>query len=64
MPAVVMTFPFQLYGTWEAQMVRLVKLVAVGLTVRFRIATESQPVDAKRFAEYIPELTIDCPFQV
>ena len=50
MPAVVMTFPFQLYGTWEAQMVRLVKLVAVGLTVRFSTAIESQPFTPIRFA--------------
>src|SRR5678815_2290888 len=43
-PAVVMLIPFHVYGSALEQMVVLVVLVTTGLTVRIRVATESQPV--------------------
>jgi len=49
-PAALMDCPFQLYGNWLEQMVVLVVLVRVGLTVRFKVATESQPAALVRLA--------------
>ena len=49
-PAVLMDCPFQVYGSWLEQMVVLIVLVRVGLTVRFNVATESQPVAPVRLA--------------
>ena len=45
-----MVCPFQVYGNWLVQMVALVVLVSVGLTVRLRVAIESQPVALVRLA--------------
>ena len=49
-PAALMDCPFQLYGSWLAQIVVLVVLVSVGLTIRFSVATESHPVALVRLA--------------
>ena len=49
-PAALMTWPFQLYGNWLVQIVVLVVLVKVEFTVRFKVATESQPATLIRFA--------------
>jgi len=49
-PAALMVCPFQAYGSWLEQMVVLVVLVNVGLTVRFRVAMESQPAALVRLA--------------
>jgi len=49
-PAALMVCPFQVYGSWLAQIVVLVVLVNVELMVRFRVATESQPVALVRLA--------------
>ena len=46
----MITWPFQLYGSWLLQMVVLVVLVTAGLTVRLRVATESQPLALMRLA--------------
>jgi len=45
-------------------MVVLVVLVRVGLTVRFRVAMESQPAALVRLAVYVPAALIVCPFQL
>jgi len=45
-------------------MVVLVVLVRVGLTVRFRVAIESQPAALVRLAVYVPAALMDCPFQL
>ena len=45
-------------------MVVLVVLVSVGLTVRLRVATESQPAVLVRLAVYVPAALIVCPFQM
>ena len=42
----------------------LVVLVSVGLTVRFSVATESQPATLVRFAVNVPAAFIVCPFQL
>jgi len=49
-PAALIVCPFQLYGNWVEQMVVLVVLVRVGLTVRFRVAMESQPAALVKLA--------------
>ena len=46
----MMDCPFQLYGNWLVQMVVLVVLVNVGVTVKLRVATESQPAALVKFA--------------
>ena len=40
------------------QIVVLVVLVSVGFTVRFKVATESQPAALVRFAVYVPAALI------
>jgi hypothetical protein len=57
-PAALMVWPFQLYGSWLLQIVVLVVLVSVALTVKFRVATESQPLTLVRFAVYVPAALI------
>src|SRR6202166_2263046 len=59
-----MLWPFQLYGSWLLQIVVLVVLVTAGFTVKFRVATESQPLALVRFAVYVPAALIVCPFQL
>jgi len=59
-----MVCPFQVYGNWLEQMVVLVVLVRVGLTVRFRVAIESQPAALVKLAVYVPAALMDCPFQL
>src|SRR5579859_7757801 len=49
-PAALMVCPFQLYGSWLLQMVVLVVLVRVAVTVRLRVAIESQPATVLRLA--------------
>ena len=46
------------------QIVVLVVLVTVGLTVRLRVATESQPAALVKFAVYVPAALMVCPFQL
>jgi hypothetical protein len=58
-----MVCPFQLYGSWLLQIVVFVVLVSVGLTVKLRVATESQPLALVRFAVYVPAALMVCPFQ-
>ena len=55
--------PFQLYGNWFEQIAVFVVLVKVELTVRFNVATESQPATVFRFAVYVPAALTVCPFQ-
>ena len=62
-PAALIVCPFQIYGNWLEQMVVLVVLVRVGLTVRLRVAMESQPAALVRLAVYDPAALMDCPFQ-
>ena len=45
-----MVCPFQEYGNWLVQMVVLVVLVSVAVTVRLRVAIESQPAVLVRLA--------------
>ena len=45
-------------------MLVFVMLVSTALTVKFSVATESQPAAAIRFAVYVPAALIDCPFQL
>ena len=45
-------------------MVVFVVLVSVGVTVRFRVAMESQPAALVRLAVYVPAALIVCPFQL
>jgi hypothetical protein len=49
-PVAVMFCPFQVYGSWFVQMEVFVVLVNVALTVRFKVAIESQPDVLIRFA--------------
>ena len=63
-PAALMLCPFQLYGNWLVQIVVLVVLVNVGVTVRFKVAMESQPAAVVRLSVYVPAALIVCPFQV
>ena len=46
----MIVWPFQLYGSWFEQIVVLVVLVNVGFTVKFKVATESQPAALVRLA--------------
>src|SRR6266571_1660091 len=59
-----MVCPFQLYGSWLLQIVALVVLVTAGLTVKFNVAIESQPLTLIRLAVYVPAALMVCPFQV
>ena len=63
-PAALIVCPFQVYGSWLVQIAVLVVLVTDGLTVRFNVAMESQPLAAVRLAVYVPAALIVCPFQV
>ena len=47
-----------------AQIVVLVMLVKVGLTVKFRVAIESQPATLIRFTVYVPAALMVWPFQL
>ena len=49
-PVALRICPFQLYGSWFEQIVVLVVLVKVDVTVKFSVATESQPAALVRFA--------------
>ena len=53
-PAEVILRPFQLYGSWLAQMVVVVVLVTTGLTFKFRVAILSQPAVLVRVSVYEP----------
>jgi len=44
-------------------MVVLVVLVTAGLTVKIKVATESQPLALIRLAVYVPAALMICPFQ-
>jgi hypothetical protein len=63
-PAPVMVCSFQLYGSCEVQIDKLMLLLVASLTVRFNVAVESQPTELVRFAVYVPAAEIDCPFQL
>ena len=49
-PALLKLCPFHVYGNWLAQIVVFVVLVTAAVTVKFSVATESQPDTASRFA--------------
>jgi hypothetical protein len=57
-PAALIVWPFQEYGNWLLQIVVLVVLVSVELTVKFRVATESQPLAEIKLAVYVPAALI------
>ncbi len=59
-----MVCPFHVYGSWLVQMAVLVVLVNVGLTVRIKVAIESQPLVLVKLAVYVPAALMVCPFQV
>src|SRR4030095_6928738 len=63
-PAAVMVWPLQVYGSWLSQIVVFVVLVSVGFTAKFNVATESHPAALIRLAVYVPAAVIVCPFQV
>ena len=49
-PAALMAWPFQLYGSWLEQIAVFVVLVKVEFTVKFSVAIESQPAALVRLA--------------
>ena len=49
-PAAFIVWPFQVYGSWLSQIVVFVVLVSVAFTIKFKVATESQPLTAIRLA--------------
>ena len=53
-PAAVYHWPFQRYGNWLLQMLALVVPVSVELTVRFNVATLSQPAALISVFVYVP----------
>ena len=63
-PAALMVWPFQVNGNWFVQMAVLVVLVSVGLTIRIKVAIESQPLMLVRLSVYVPAAFIAWPFQV
>jgi len=63
-PAALIVWPFQIYGSWLVQIVVLVVLVKVEFTVRFKFATESQPAALIKLAVYVPAALIVWPFQI
>jgi hypothetical protein len=56
-------FPFQTYGSCAWQMVISVMLETDGLTVRFRVAMESQPTALVKVTGYEPLSVYRFPFQ-
>ena len=64
MPAALIVCPFQVYGSWLAQIVVFVVLVRVAFTIRFKVATESHPAALIKLAVYVPAALIVWPFQV
>src|SRR5678815_3925021 len=60
-PAAVMLMPFQRYGNAFAHIVVLVVLVTAALTVKLRVATESQPVALTSVSLYVPAAVMLIP---
>ena len=56
--------PFHVYGNWSSHIVRLVLLVTTGLTVKFKVATESQPAALLKVAVWLPAALNVKPFQL
>jgi hypothetical protein len=63
-PAVLIVFPFQLYGSWLVQMVVLVVSLSTLFTVNIRIAMESQPLVVLSVSLNVPAALIVFPFQL
>jgi hypothetical protein len=63
-PAATKVKPFQIYGNDAGQIEILVVEVTVGLTVRFNVVKESQPVAEINVAVCEPAATKVKPFQV
>jgi uncharacterized membrane protein YqjE len=63
-PAAVMLMPFHRYGSAFAHIVVLVVLVTAALTVKLRVATESQPLELIRVSLYVPAAVMLIPFHV
>ncbi len=63
-PAALKVNPFQLYGNWASQIVMFVVEVTDGLTVRFNVATESQPAAFVKVTDCEPAALKVKPFQV
>src|SRR5689334_5688744 len=59
-----MVWPFQLYGNWLVQIVVFVVLVSVAVTVKLRVAMESQPAIDFRFAVSVPAVCTFGLFQL
>jgi hypothetical protein len=62
-PLSVNMFPFQAYGSCAGQMVISVVLETDGLTIRFRVAMESQPAALIKVTGYEPLSVYVFPFQ-
>src|SRR5437762_1006754 len=63
-PAALIVWPFQVYGSWLSQTVVFVVLVIVAFTIKFNVAMESHPATLIKLAVYVPAALIVCPFQV
>jgi hypothetical protein len=63
-PAALKVKPFQLYGNDAGQIAMFVVDVTAGLTVRFNVANESQPVMETNVAVCEPAATKVKPFQL
>src|SRR3954463_16698328 len=63
-PAALIVWPFQVYGSWLLHMVVFVVLVSVAFTLRFNVAIESHPAALIKVAVYVPAALIVWPFQV
>ncbi len=63
-PAAVNILPFQVYGNDDGQMLVFVVLVTTELTVKFNVATESQPTEFANVSVKVPAVVNVLPFQV
>ena len=62
-PAALNVKPFQVYGSALSQMVVFVVLVNIGFTVKFKVATESQPATEVNVVDCEPAALKVSPFQ-
>src|SRR5436190_1359522 len=63
-PAAVSESPFQLYGSWFAQMVAVVVSLRTAFTFSINVAIESQPAAVVSVSEYVPAAASMRPFQL
>ena len=63
-PACVKVNPFQMYGNSLLHILMLELLLRLGVTVRFKVASESQPFSAFNVTVWVPACVNVNPFQI